>query len=76
MLLAVWMCNNAAFSAIYWLRGAPPNEWIVGLILVYSLLVVAACLNRRLWVNVVALSGLIAVYLLETVGSVIALSDS
>jgi hypothetical protein len=76
VLIAVWMCNNAVFPVLWFIRGDGAHPWTIGVVAVYSLLVIAACLSARRWVSAVALVGLVGVYVLEVIGSAVNLATS
>ncbi len=69
VLIAVWLCNTAAFSAFYWLGGQAPPAMVMMLIGLYTILVAGAVLSGRKWVNIAALVGLIGIYASDVVAN-------
>lgn len=67
VLIAVWLCNTAAFSALDSLVGRLPPTPVLLLIGLYTLLVAGAVISGRKWLNITALAALIGIYVFDAI---------
>ena len=67
VLAAVWLCNTIPFTLMEWLMGSMPGTRTLVLIGLYWALMAVAFISRSARANLVALCGLISLYLFYAV---------